>query len=388
MMPGDILLRRHFILFLCELLEENEDTREIGRFWRFLVEQCQSKPEKTKLLSTMTLEEKETLIVKYLGSIAAEDASDKSKADKDIFSDVVNHSTVVEDSEVGRHVSKDLAMAFETLGMFISHEGLNFVESISNLSYALGILFFERLILDDYLKSNDIPKDIVGIFLKFRDSIRKSYGPVEKLRLFVQELGHQQERIYGITSIPIRSLGVYQRGHIFYKRAEESRSKLTLTISNTSGLFNPFERLGTKPFLKLIGSTTEESRLPLKHAMRATNFEDGILNPSIDCRRIYLWNKARTFESFKKSWEIASNKEAFVSEVRKYLNQMQIMSSQENLICCEVDNFESLPALMYLTRLSENTMMWSNRNSETDITHAFWFNLGEDFNIEQRGKKK
>jgi len=102
-----------------------------------------------------------------------------------------------------------------------------------------------------YLKftyQKEVTPSLLKLFKKIEKTIREKIGNVKRAYLFFQEMGYKLERSYGICSFPLRSIGVYRRGYNFYSSSAETKSRLTLICANTSGLFNPLERLGTEVY--------------------------------------------------------------------------------------------------------------------------------------------
>jgi hypothetical protein len=375
-----------FIKFILGILYDEESTREIAKLWLFLLDKLEKRDySNIKLLQTMSMDKKEELISDLLNTFNSEEDSYETN-ESQIVDSVIDSSMELGETSIGKQTSKELLDAFSAFNMFMKHDNLHFVENLSNLSYALATMMVERTILDDFIHWHGLPSDISDLFYKIRNVISSTYYSFEKLRLFMQENALKSETKFGVSSIPIRSLHVYERGYNFYSAASQTKSRLTLTASNTSGLFNPLERLGSEQFKRVIGETirmdenNKPVKLPDKHSLRSMNFTDGILNRNIDCTRLYIWNKTNTIESFIFAWKQAENKEAFRNEVNKYLQEMKLMNDHGLLYCYELENFKSCSELENLTRLSENVMMWSNRHKKKkEIMHAIWFNFPDDY---------
>ena len=349
--------------------------REVGRVWQWAFTYLDDHPEDFNKYQDSSSDTHIELVKKFL-EVADKRAQKKPASDEQMVKYVIEKSLPISEAPATGQISQEIADALSAFGMFLGHKGHNTIDSPSRFSYSSALFGFHDQIFKDILKSKQIPDGQRVILEEIAKYIPK--GDVQKEYFRRCESAADIEKIFGFSKQLLTATDVYQRGYEFYKTSSRIGPAITLTFSNTSGLWNPIERYGTAEFIRRYG-TKQGAILKFKDGFRSTNFVDGILNPDLACRRLYLFNKTETWDSFQKARKAAENVKAFDIDARKLVDEvcMRMGSTTGTLHLVSVKNWSDYPPLGLVTRVSKEVLMFSNRGSDFAIAHAFWCNLDE-----------
>jgi len=288
----------------------------------------------------------------------------------------VQNSLPISSAPSSRKVSQEVADALAAFGMFLGHEGQNTIDSPSRFPYTTALFGFQEHIFKDILESKQIPEGQWEILEEVAKHV--PHGDIQREYFRRCEAAADIETLFGFSKRLLTATDVYQRGLAFYKTSSRIGPAVTLTFSNTSGLWNPLERDGTTHFNRRY-SVESASTLKFKDGFRSTNFTDGILNPALACRRLYLFNETDTWEGFLNARSAARDKAAFDEEARRLVEEVcaRMEGATGTLHLVAVRNWAEFAPLGLVTRVSSDVVMFSNRGSDLSISHAFWCNLSE-----------
>ena len=355
--------------------------REVGRIWQWAFEQVTQKEQWLRIQDPATQRD---LLAEFL-------RTNERKAQKLPASD---HSLAEKTAQAGFDLtdlppackpSQEVTAALSAFGMFFGHEKHNVIDSLVRLPYTCALFDLPPQILADIFQTKRLTEPEqevlhrVAACLPADKEQRNYFRRLEAAAILQGQFRFSHELI--------TSTDVYRRGHKFYKDASRDGPGVTLTISNTSGLWNPYERFGTAKASQLYG-LKEIAGLPLKDAFREANFSDGILNPAHACRRIYLFNSASIWEAFGQARAAAADRRKFDEVAQGLLAEVcsRMSSAVGTLHLVAVRDFDTCAALPIATRISAKTLMFSNRSSTLAITHAFWCNLESEGCLEPLAK--
>jgi len=266
--------------------------REVGRIWEWAFTRLEANPQKFNDIQTRV--GRRGLVQEFITTCERR-SQGETVSDAPFVNYTMNRSLPLEDAPVSRQISVEVANALAAFGMFLGHEGNNTIDSPSRFPYTVALFGFHEHVLRDILESKRIPAEQRDILLEVAMHIPR--GDIQREYFCRCEAAARIERFFGFSTCLLSATDVYQRGLDFYKSASRTGPRSTLTFSNTSGLWNPLERSGTAEFRRQYG-VREGQRLAFKDGFRATNFEDGILNPALACRRIYVFNEQDTWNAF------------------------------------------------------------------------------------------
>lgn len=364
-------------------LRESSDAaaREIGQVWDWAFALLEKEPSQFN-----SLQDEDTqadLVRRFLMTcedrVRGADASDRS-----FVSYVAGKCLSLSDIPKSRRPSKEIADALAAFGMFFEYDGNTAIDSPGRFAYTSALFALPVQRLADVLATKRIPEGQADILL----TVAKHFPTGDKEREYFRrcEAAANIERFFGFSKRLLSSTDVYQRGYEFYRESSKGIPGNTLTLSNTSGLWNPHERLGTKEFTRRYGMN-EGAGLKYKDGFRETNFTNGILNSELSCRRIYLFNEGLTWQGFAKARQAAKKKRAFDRDAAQFVDEVccRMDASSGGLQLVAVKNWNTFPALALVTRISKNVVMFSNRGSDLAISHAFWCSLDDDGKIRDKG---
>lgn len=347
--------------------------REIGRVWRWAFERLEKQPDHFNQLQESSPEHLDELIREFL-KIAEARASGQSVSDAAFVQKAVQHSLAIEDAPPTYRTSKEVADALAAFGMFIGHAGHNAIDSGGRFPYTCALFGLQTSVLEDILRSKRIPEEQRKILL----TVAKHVPTGDRSKTYFRRLEAATwiERAFGFSRKLIASTDVYALGSEFYRLSSRHGPQITVTISNTSGLWNPHERLGSAEFVRRFGKKAN-STLPYKDGYRATNFTDGILSPFHACTRIYVYNSRDTWDAFGRARAAAQNTDAFDEYAKQLVTEVAARSTTYpgTLHLVSVGDFDACRPLALVTRASKDVLMFSNRGSDLSIAHAFWCHL-------------
>lgn len=349
--------------------------REAGKVWEWAFLRLDEHPEDFNLMQDSSPENQVSLVKQFLETCEAR-AQGKTASDQKMVEFAVANSLSVADAPAASQVSREVADALAAFGMFLGHEGHNTIDSPSRFPYTTALFGFHEQVFGDILESKQIPEDQRTVLKEIAKHIPK--GDIQREYFRQCEAAANIERFFGFSKRLLTATDVYQRGLEFYKASSRLGPAVTLTFSNTSGLWNPLERRGTADFVRRYGVASKE-RLKYKDAFRSTNFTDGILNPALACRRLYLFNEANTWSTFKNARAAAQEKATFDRDAGELVEEVcaRMEAAIGTLHLVAVKNWEEFPPLNLVTRVSGDVVMFSNRGSDLAISHAFWCSLTE-----------
>jgi hypothetical protein len=358
--------------------------QEVGKVWRWAFSRLQDRPDDFNLLQNPDVQ---LSLVKEFMTTCELRARGTKTSDRKIVEFTLDKSVPLTDAPSTAQISKEIADALSAFGMFIGHEGHNSIDSPGRFAYSTALFGFDKEVFKDILESKQIPEGQRKILEEVAKHMPKGKARQEYFRRC--EAAANIERLFGFSKRLLTATDVYQRGLEFYKASSRLGPAVTLTFSNTSGLWNPLERYGTAEFIRRYGITSASS-LVWKDGFRSTNFTDGILNPSLACRRLYLFNVSNTWKGFADARALARNQTAFDQEAMKLVEQVctRMESVVGTLHLVSVKNWTDFPPLALVTRVSDNTIMFSNRGSDLSIAHAFWCCRSEREERVQRIKER
>jgi hypothetical protein len=347
--------------------------REVGKVWQWAFERLERQPEQFNQLQGSRPEHLDELVREFL-QIAEARARGQSVSDLSFVNKAVQHSLPLEDAPSLYHTSKEVADALAAFGMFIGHHGHNAIDSGGRFPYTCALFGLRKDVLQDILQSKQLPEEQRKIVMKVAKHVPAGDGAKTYFRRL--EAATSVERLFGFSRKLIASTDVYALGREFYRLSSQRGPRITLTVSNTSGLWNPHERLGTAEFVRRFGKKPGAT-LPYKDGYRATNFTDGILNPDHACTRIYVYNSRDTWYAFERARQAAQNTDAFDEYTRQLMAEVAKRSTAYpgTLHLISVEDFDACRPLTLVTRASKDVLMFSNRGSDFSIAHAFWCHL-------------
>ena len=364
-------------LILSLLDAPSSSARETGKVWEWAFSRLEEHPDDFNSLQDNSSDIQISLVKKFLKTCEVR-AQGQTASDHDVVEYVADHSLSVSDAPITKKVSHEVADALAAFGMFLGHKGHshNTIDSPSRFPYTAALFGFHDQIFKDILESKQIPDGQRSILEEIAKYIPK--GDVQREYFKRCEVASNVERLFGFSKRLLTATDVYQRGLDFYKTSSRLGPAMTLTFSNTSGLWNPLERSGTAEFVRCYG-VVSKAQLKYKDAFRSTNFIDGILNPALACRRLYLFNELNTWNAFKNARAAAQDKAKFDEHAKILVEEVckRIESAVGTLHLVAVKNWQEFPPLGLVTRVSSDVVMFSNRGSDLAISHAFWCNLSE-----------
>ncbi|MBN1806237.1 MAG: hypothetical protein JW837_13395 [Sedimentisphaerales bacterium] len=368
------------------LSADSVSAREVGKIWDWAFIRLEEHPDDFNLLQDSRPEVQSNLVMQFLETCEAR-AQGLEVSDKKTVEYVASNSLSVSDAPAPNKISQEVAEALSAFGMFLGHEGHNAIDTPSRFAYTTALFGFHDKVFADILESKQIPEGQRTILREVAKYIPK--GCIQKEYFKRCEAAANIERLFGFSKRLLTATDVYQRGLEFYQVSSRLGPAMTLTFSNTSGLWNPHERRGTASFVRDYGVTSKEG-LKYKDAFRATNFIDGILNPSLACRRLYLFNEMGTWNGFDSARKIASNKEKFDRDARELIEQVcaRMEASTGTLHLVAVKNWSDFLPLNLVTRVSNEIVMFSNRGSDLAISHAFWCTLSKEGRLKEKRNER
>jgi len=349
--------------------------RETGRVWNWAFSRLEEHPDDFNHLQDSDPESQRILVEEFL-KICERRAGDSKTSDLEFVRYAINKSLPVKEAPQTRQISQEVADALAAFGMFLGHQGHNTIDSPGKFPYTAALFGLREEVFADILQSKRIPEAQRQILTEVAASLPKGEAYREYFRRC--EAAAHIERHFGFSKQLLSATDVYQRGLDFYKLASRLGPALTFTFSNTSGLWNPLERQGTAHFIRQYG-VADGSQIKFKDGFRSTNFVDGILNPSLACRRLYFFNQHDTWDGFAKARKAAKDLVAFDKDARRFVEEVcaRMEASIGRLHLVSVHNWAKFPPLALVTRVSNDTLMFSNRGSDLSISHAFWCSLTE-----------
>lgn len=361
---------RALIQDLCD--SENAAARETGRIWKWAFEKT-SEADRPWIAMQDPITQRD-LLWEFL-RINEECARNKGQegvvTEASLCDKRLRAGYSLSDLPKTIQPSYEVAAALSAFGMFVGHKDWRCIDSLGRLPYTCALFDLPPRIFDDICRTKRLTDDERAVIM----AVKRCFPTDPKRRKYFKriELAAIVQSQFGFTHELITSTDVYQRGYSFYKSASAGEAGLSLTISNTSGLWNPHERLGTEEFHRRYG-VKDGCTLKYKDAFRETNFTDGILNAGLACCRLYMFNDGSTWEAFRKARSAAKNVEAFDSDAIRFVEQtcsrMGGVSGALELVA--IRNFAECDALPIVTRASHSVLMLSNRNPGATINHAFW----------------
>ncbi len=253
------------------------------------------------------------------------------------------------------------------------------LSTILKMSFDDSILFHflkHQFGLRDLQDYNQIKK---SFFNPLHHALKESLGEQFKDKLYL--LIFRLSRLYGVP--PLKKLkpeDVYTKGYEFYKGHE---NELTITFSTSSGLLNPLERYGTEEFIKRYSISLDKvDDLLLKNPYRVDNFSKGILNKNINSKRVYIWERKRTFETLKETLNMVprDRKQKFLDDAVNLLAEAFMF---EKIKIIEINRFDEW--MRRFTRNAKGEIMLSIRGTKSKrISHAIHIN----FDIESMRKRE
>ena len=349
--------------------------REVGKIWEWAFSRLEEHPDDFNSLQDKSSDTQISLVKQFLKTCEVR-AQGQRASDQEMVEYVVDNSLSVSDAPITKKVSREVADALAAFGMFLGHKSQNTIDSPSRFPYTAALFGFHNRVFEDILESKQIPEGQRAILKEIAKYIPK--GDVQREYFKRCEAAANVERLFGFSKRLLTATDVYQRGLDFYRTSSRLGPAMTLTFSNTSGLWNPLERAGTAEFVRCYG-VASQAHLKYKDAFRSTNFTDGILNPALACRRLYLFNEVNTCNGFKNARAAAQDKAKFDEHSKKLVEEVckRIEAAVGTLHLVAVKNWTEFPPLNLVTRVSSDVVMFSNRGSDLAISHAFWCNLSE-----------
>jgi hypothetical protein len=349
--------------------------REVGKVWQWAFNRLDEHPDDFNLLQDSNPETQVSLVKEFLTACERR-ARGEAASDQKMVQYAIEKSLPISDAPDPYQISREVADALATFGMFLGHQGHNTIDAPSRFPYTAALFGFHGQVFKDILESKKIPVSQREILQEVAKYVPK--GEVQKEYFRRCEAAANIEALFGFSKRLLTATDVYQRGLEFYKASSRVGPAITLTFSNTSGLWNPLERHGTADFIRRYG-INQEAHLKFKDGFRSTNFTDGILNPALACRRLYLFNEEDTWEGFRKARSSATKVNVFDQDAKELVEEVcnRIQATSGTLHLVSVKNWGEFPPLALVTRVSSEVLMFSNRGSDLSISHAFWCNLRE-----------
>jgi len=356
--------------------------REVGKVWQWAFSELEKSPKNFNLLQNTSPENLEKLVEEFLRTCERR-ARGETISDRSLVELTLDSSLSLNEVPANQQISKEVADALAAFGMFLGHAGHNAIDSPSRFPYATALFGLHDKVLADIIESKRIPEEQRKILLSVASFIPR--GGVQKEYFRRVEAAAKIEKLFGFSIRLLSPTDVYQRGFEFYKIASRIEESITLTFSNTSGLWNPHERLGSAEFVRRYGRKPGAD-FKFKDGFRSTNFTDGILNDSLVCRRIYFFNEEDTWNALRSSRNAAENVAAFDEDAKLFAEEVckRIEASTGKLYLVAVKNWSKFPPLALVSRVSHETLMFSNRGSDLSISHAFWCSLTREGHQKER----
>lgn len=349
------------------LVDSNDAAaREIGTTWRKMFVFLRENPPAFNELTDSHPSNQQKVLERFFSLIAARERGE-------VVSDDLAIEAFVEHSRPVTKMSKEICEALGAFGMFLTHKGQVFVDVPSRFLYTTALFGIGKKVLDDLLDSHPLSPYQREIIMRIASVVPKHRfgGGYFKTMTAAASL----ERSLGFSVRLLSQRDVYIKGSEFYQSATLNDRENTLTFANTSGLWNPLERLGSSEFEKRYGIAAGFSVDP-KDGYRAKNFSHGILNAKYKCNRLYFFNPAETWASFRKAMQAARCKTAFEEDAGRFVRQVSDFITDGRLHLVALENFAELDFPKLITRISAEIIMFSNRNSDkANIAHALWCNL-------------
>ncbi len=349
--------------------------REVGRVWQWAFQRLHEHPDTYNQLQDSSAERQAELVREFLTACELR-AEGRPTSDQKMVEYAIEHSVPLTDAPASAQVSGEIADALAAFGMFLGHKGQNTIDAPSRFPYTAALFGFNREVFDDILKSKQIPEGQRTILQEVARYVPRGAAQEEYFRRC--EAAASIERLFGFSKRLLTATEVYQRGREFYKTSSRLGPVLTMTFSNTSGLWNPLERYGTAEFERRYG-IKPDANVKFKDGFRSTNFVDGILNPLLACRRLYLFNDSDTWTAFRSARSAAADVKKFDVDTSRLVDEVctRMETPTGTLHLATVRNWSEFPPLALVTRVSSDVVMFSNRGSDFAISHAFWCSLTE-----------
>jgi hypothetical protein len=176
--------------------------------------------------------------------------------------------------------------------------------------------------------------------------------------------------IYMVQAAKVTPQQIYEGARSFVERA--SPDSHSVTLSTTSGIMDPMERFGTETFceeLKIDDPDTIRDKLKEKSPWRVRNFNEGLLHPDCQRRRLYFFDSEHTARNMKAVFESFTNEDA--RERYKQLATTLLFNSTKSngFELYSIDSFK--PWMKWYTRSAPNHALISFRSPETrKIAHG------------------
>jgi len=138
----------------------------------------------------------------------------------------------------------------------------------------------------------------LGLFDEIVSPVQKRLQSVlSRNNLF--KLSSNALRVYGVKIHTVKVAEIYQGAPDFVARAGP---RTALTLATSSGVLDPLERFGTDELLGKLGIDKDSEiakRIAPKSPWRVINFRDGLLNPDMEARRLYFYDRQTTAAALK-----------------------------------------------------------------------------------------
>jgi hypothetical protein len=215
------------------------------------------------------------------------------------------------------------------------------------------------------LKVADLFDDVVS---PVRDRLRPILNRNNLFRLSSHALW-----FYGVKVHSVDVARIYQGAPDFVALAG---TRTALTLSTSSGVIDPLERFGTDEVLEKLRIDRESEivkRIARKSPWRVVNFRDGLLNPDIEARRLYFYDRQTTGAA------LANTLAALPEDKQEAYKRLAADLLAEALQCprfelYEVQSFE--PWMWRYTRSAPGHVLISLRHPETrSITEGIELNF-------------
>ena len=186
-------------------------------------------------------------------------------------------------------------------------------------------------------------------------------------------------RVYGLSFRSLKPDALYGMIPGFYSAAGRT---FTLTCGTSSGVFNPYEALGTDGFCRVVGVSADclrEGRVKVTVPNRSAAFEGGLLHKH-KCERIYVVDKLCTARSMRQVWQCLNTTQQDKFRQMAADNVARTFEAGVQIVLAE--SFE--PWMSRYSLMSERAVLVSHRGRETKkMVHGSYFgnvdNLSEWF---------
>lgn len=177
----------------------------------------------------------------------------------------------------------------------------------------------------------------------------------------------QGSRLYHVPVASVTPEQIYRGAAAFVERASSDggASRTALTNSTSSGIIDPLERVGTAEIERLLEIPSDSElreKLQKKDEWRVCNFRDGLLNPSFNAHRLYLFDRAATSRALRSTIDLLPPKSAEKYRDLAAQNLHEALSFS-NLELREVPQFS--PWMARFTRSAPGHVLISLRHVKT-----------------------